>query len=149
MSADSSTPRKLLRPTLDTRYHIDYSWWDRADRDLAVYLKSHMCPEHQERFADFDPEEQVDHVDPDTGEVFQVNGIENVLMSHCSKQSDYLTTQTSLVNAIFKVFLANGNEPMSPNELGSKLGRPARMILRTLSGTRVYKGIRPYVESQD
>lgn len=146
MSSNPDAPRKLLRPTLDTKFHIDFSWWDRADRDLAVYLKSHLCAEHQERFADFDPEDMIDHVDAETGEVTRVNGIEHALKSHCSKQPDYLTPQTSLVNAIFRVFLANGNQPLSPKELESRLERPARMILRTLSGARVYKGIRPYVE---
>ncbi len=146
MTMESGASRMLLRPSLDTNFHIDYSWWDRADRDLAVYLKSHMCPEHQERFADFDPDAQVDHVDPETGEVLRVNGVEHVLISHCSQQPDYLTQQTSLVNATFRVFLSNGNEPLSPKELEQRLGRPARMILRTLSGPRVYKGIRPYVE---
>ena len=146
MSSNPDARRKLLRPTLDTRFHIDYSWWERADRDLAVYLKSHMCAEHQERFSEFDPDQKIDHVDPETGEVFRVNGVEHALISHCSKQPDYLTPQTSLVNAIFRVFLANGNEPLSPKQLEGKLNRPARMILRTLSGTRVYKGIRPYIE---
>jgi transcriptional regulator GlxA family with amidase domain len=69
------------------------------------------------------------------------------LISHCARQPDYLTPQTSLVNAVFRVFLANSNTPMSPLELAERLGKPPRMILRTFSGSRVYKGIRPYTES--
>ncbi len=71
-------------------------------------------------------------------------GIQHALISHCSQQPDYLTPQTSLVNAIFRLFLANGNQPLSPRQMGESLGRPPQMILRTLSGSRVYKGIRPY-----
>jgi len=42
----------LARQTLDTKYHIDFEYWDRADRDLNIYLRSHLCPEHQEVYAD-------------------------------------------------------------------------------------------------
>lgn len=148
MSPSESLKRKLLRPTADTRYHIDFSWWDRADRDLEVYLRSHLCDEHQESYAQVDAGDEVDSVDPETAEVVRVPGIQHVLISHCSQQDDYITPQTSLVNAIFKVFLASGNTPMSSNELADRLGRPANMILRTLSGPRVYKGIRPFLEEE-
>jgi hypothetical protein len=134
---------RLVRPTLETKFHIDYEWWDRADRDLEVYLRSHLCPEHQEAFADLDADTMVDYVDPQTAEVTRVAGIQHTLISHCAKQPSYLTPQTSLVNAVFRVFLANGNTPMTPEELGDRLGRSPRMILRTFSGSRVYKGIRP------
>jgi hypothetical protein len=73
-------------------------------------------------------------------------GIQHTLITHCALQDDYLTPQTTLVNAVFRVFLSNGNLPLTPVELGEKLNRPPRMILRTLSGARVYKGIRPYLE---
>lgn len=141
---------KLIRPTLDTRFHIDYSWWDRAGRDLDVYLRSHMCEEHRASFGELDPGAKVDHIDPHTAEVSRVDGVQHVLISHCSQLPGYLTQQTSLVNAIFRVFLSNGNTPQSPRELGDQLARPAQTILRTLSsGNRVYKGIRPIIESDD
>jgi hypothetical protein len=134
---------RLVRPTLETKFHIDYDWWDRADRDLEVYLRSHLCPEHQDAFADLDAEALVDYIDPQTAEVTCVAGIQHTLISHCAKQETYLTPQTSLVNAVFRVFLSNGNTPMTPEELGERLGRSPSMILRTFSSPRVYKGIRP------
>ena len=141
---NAAPARSLVRPSLNTKFHIDYDWWDRAERDLEVYLRSHLCPTHQESYADVDPARKVDHVDPETGEVTRVAGIQHVLISHCAQQPGYLTGQTSLVNAVFRVFLSNGNTPLSPEELGERIGRPAQMILRTLTGPRVYKGIRPY-----
>jgi len=65
-------------------------------------------------------------------------------MTHCVKQPDFLTQQTALVEAVFRLFLSNGNVPMSSNNLGAKLNRPPETILRTLVGARVYKGIKPY-----
>jgi hypothetical protein len=48
-----------------------------------------------------------------------------------------------LVDAVFRLFLANGNTPLNAVELGEELGRQPNIILRTLSGTRVYRGLRP------
>ncbi len=136
----------LARPTLGTKFHIDFEYWDRADRDLNIYLRSHLCSEHQEAYADVEADTLVDSVNPKTAEVTRVRGIQHTLISHCSLQPDYLTPQTTMVNAIFRVFLSNGNSPLTPEELGETLNRPARTILRTLSGGRVYKGIRPLLE---
>lgn len=133
----------LVLPTVDTPFHIDYQWWDRADRELDVYLRSHLCPEHQAAYASVHRDTLVDHIDPETAEVTRVPAIQNVLITHCARQPGYLSPQMSLINAVFRVFLANGNAPLSPNDLGKMLGRPATMILRTLSGPRVYRGIRP------
>jgi hypothetical protein len=148
MSAQEKTPaRRLVRPTLETKFHIDYEWWDRADRDLDVYLRSHLCAEHQEKYSDLDADTQIDYVDPETAVVTRVGGIEHALISHCSRQPDYVTPQTSMVNAVFRVFSANGNKPLSPLELGERLNRSPQTILRTFSGPRVYKGIRPILET--
>lgn len=141
---ETKTPASLIKPTINTKFHIDFSWWERADRELDVYLRSQMCPEHQVMYSNLDANTMVDHVDEATGEVTQVVGIQHVLITHCSKQPDYLTHPSTLVNAVFRVFLANGNTPLTPEELAQRTGRSPLMILRTLSGPRVYKGIRPY-----
>lgn len=86
----------------------------------------------------------VDWVDPATAEVKQVDGVQNILMTHCVRQPDFLTEQTALVEAVFRLFLTNGNIPMSSLELGERLNRSPQTILRTLAGPRIYKGIRPY-----
>jgi len=140
---DSGRASLLVRPTLDTKFHIDFDWWERSDQDWHVFLRSHLCAEHQKAFEALDTDAQVDHVDPATGEVTRVAGIEHTLISHCARQPDYITPQTSLINAVFRIFLANGNSPLSPNEMSERLHRPPLTILKTLSGPTVYKGIRP------
>lgn len=146
--SEAETPRAkfIVRPTLDTKFRIDYDWWERAERDLEIYLHSHLCSEHREAYADVKADALVDNVDPETAEVNKVPGIQNTLISHCAQQADYITRQTSLVNAVFRIFLANGNSPLTARELGERLGRQPNMVLRTFSSPRVYKGVRPYVE---
>lgn len=133
----------LVKPTLQTCYHIDFDWWRKNDRDWRVYLRNFLCPEHQVAFANIDLTEQVDWVDPETAEVQRVDGLQNILITHCAKQSSFTLHQTSLVDSVFRTFLANGNSPLTPEELAEILGRDAYIILKTLSGTRVYKGLRP------
>ncbi|NWG05673.1 MAG: hypothetical protein HXY35_03185 [Chloroflexi bacterium] len=134
----------LVKPTVDTPFHVDFEWWKKNERDWHVYLRSLLCAEHQEAFANVEEGETIDWVDPVTAEVKPVEGVQNALMTHCVKQPDFLTGQTALVEAVFRLFLANGNVPMTSKELGARLNRPADTILRTLAGARVYKGIRPY-----
>ena len=134
----------LVKPTVDTPFHVDFEWWKKNERDWHVYLRSLLCAEHQEAFSNVEEGETIDWVDPVTAEVKPVEGVQNALMTHCVKQPDFLTIQTALVEAVFRLFLANGNMPMTSKELGARLSRPADTILRTLAGARVYKGIRPY-----
>lgn len=134
----------LVKPGIHTPFHIDFEWWKKNERDWHVYLRSLLCAEHQETFADVEQGQTIDWVDPATAEVKPVEGVQNALMIHCVKQPDFLTQQTALVEAVFRLFISNGNVPMSSKDLSSRLQRPAETILRTLAGPRVYKGIRPY-----
>lgn len=133
----------LVKPTVTTPFHIDFDWWQKNERDWHVYLRSLLCAEHQAAFANAEEGQMIDWVDPVTAEVKPVEGVQNTLMSHCVKQPDFLTDQTAMVEAVFRLFLTNGNVPMSSEELGGRLNRPAMTILRTLTAGRVYKGIRP------
>jgi hypothetical protein len=136
----------LVKPTLQTRFHIDFDWWQQNDRDWRVYLRGNLCTEHQRLFENVLTEEKVDWVDPETAEVQRVDGLQHVLITHCARQKDFITQHSALVDATFRIFLANGNAPLNATELAEKLGKDPVMILRTLSGMRVYKGIRPCLD---
>ena len=133
----------LLKPTTKTPFPIDFDWWKQNERDWHVFLRSMLCAQHQEALASLEEGQVIDWVDENTAEVRQVDGIQHALMSHCARQPEFLTQQTALVDAVFRVFLENGNQPMSADELSARLKRPANTILSTLAGPRVYKGLRP------
>jgi len=133
----------LLKPNTKTPFHIDFDWWKENENDWHVFLRSLLCPEHQEVFAGLEEGELIDWIDPLTGEVKPVDGIQHALMTHCALQPDFANARTALVEAVFRTFIANGNVPMSAEELGQRLDRPANTILRTITGPRVYRGLRP------
>jgi hypothetical protein len=136
----------LVKPNLHTRFHVDFGWWSQSDRDWRVYLQNLLCYEHQKVFANFQASEMVDSVDPDTAEVQRVDGLQHILITHCSREPGFITDRTTLVDAVFRVFLANGNEPMSVQELADKLNRTPEVILKTFSSGQVYRGIRPVID---
>jgi hypothetical protein len=137
----------LVKPTMDTPFHIDFNWWSQHDREWRVYLLSLLTDEEKERFAELiDGGELVDFVDPETAEVIQVDGLQHVLITHTAQQEGFLGEHTALVEAIFRLFLKNGNGPMNVQEIAEQLGRDPNPILRTLTGGRVYRGIRPVIE---
>lgn len=135
----------LVKPTLDTPFHIDFSWWERSNLSLSTELRAHLCPMHREVFSTHTDVERIDWVDERTGEVTQVDGLQHILRVHCSKQPDYIRDDLSIVDVVLRVFLANGNKPLNCRELSAIVRRPPERILGTIGGLRVYKGIRPVV----
>lgn len=141
----------LVKPSIQTHFHIDFDWWAQTDNDWRVLLTGLLCPQHQEIFSAAPTSEtpalkMVDWVDPNTAEVQRVDGVQHTLISHCAKQPAFITPHTTVVDAIFRLFLANGNAPMTPLEMADHLGRPAETILKTLTGGRVYRGVRPLLD---
>lgn len=136
----------LIKPTLQTPFHIDFDWWRANDNNWHIALQSLLCPEHQEAYASVPEGQMIDWVDPETAEVRQLEGVQNTLISHCAKQPGFLDEHTALVDAIFRLLLANGNTPMSVEELGARLNRPSNTILKTIAGPRIYKGLKPFVD---
>ena len=133
----------LLKPTVSTPFQIDFTWWKEQDRSWRVHLRSCLCDEHQEMYADLSGDKEVDWIDPETAEVQVVDGLQHTLISHCAKQEQFITEHTTLTESLFRTFLSNGNQPLSPNDLAELLEQPPQKILQTISGPRVYKGIRP------
>ena len=134
----------LLKPSIKTPFHIDFDWWKQNERDWHVFLRSLLCAEHQQAFADVEEDQMIDWIDEKTAEVRPVDGVQHALMSHCALQPDFTDQRTALVEAVFRIFLVNGNVPMSPEDIAKRLNRPADTILRTLTGPRIYRGLRPY-----
>jgi hypothetical protein len=150
MSVDTSAnaASRRVKPTPDTKFRIDYDWWDREGRELRVYLLSHLATEQRAYFAEYRDTEEIDWIDENTAEVHKVDALQRALREACHRE-DFITPHTSLVDAVFRVFLANKNTPLSPNELAERIGRPPMTILRTLAGQTVYKGIRPVVPDRE
>lgn len=139
-------PSFLIKPTLETLFHIDYDWWERSNDDLRPYLLTHLTAEQRERFVSSSEEQIFDYINPETGEVYQLDAL-GMAIQDAAKEDDFINEHLGLVDSVFRVFLANGNSPLTAVELEEKTGRDAPTILKTVGGMRVYKGIRPVITS--
>jgi hypothetical protein len=133
-----------FRPTVETKFHIDYDWWEQSGKNFRIYLRDQLCEECRERFANYQNTEDVDWIDPDSGEVRRTDALRECLRTRCANDPNYINERLPLASACFRVFLANNNTPLSPNELNQLLPwRAPESILQTLSGGQVYFGLRP------
>ena len=131
----------IKRTTIDTKFMIDFEWWEQSNLDLKAYLLSRFSLGDETALeAEFD---QVDLVDSRTGEVHQVDGFQYLIQAYFHRLPEDFITHASLVDAAFCVLLSNANQPMSAHEIAERIDRPADVIVRTLGGAKIYQGIRP------
>ena len=137
---------RFIKPTLDTPFHIDYNWWTEQGLDLNVLLLQHLSPELREVYTGQRLGDKIDLIDWETGEVQQVEGLQYLIATRCSKDPDYITQAPTVLEAIFRVFLSNGNHPLTPRALAPLVRHTSEQVLRVLSGATVRKGLRPVIE---
>lgn len=138
------SPSMLKKVTPDTRFYIDYDWWDKSDLDLKTYLLTRL-----DLGEDINLESQtdeVDLVDATTGEVTRVDGFQYVIQAYFSQLPDDFVSRTSLVDGVFCVLLANANKPMTAIEIAEKVKRSPSTILKTMGGPKIYQGVRPILD---
>ena len=138
--------------SVDTKFHIDYDWWDRSNLNQRLYLFQQLCEDCRKRFKSYEKTEEVDWVDLETGEVRKADALIECLRTTCAHQPDFIDESLPLTTACFRVFLTNQNVPLTPRELSEILGQTAAVsntkwasqkISRVLSGPQVYLGLRP------
>jgi hypothetical protein len=139
---------KYIRPTLDTKFHIDFAWWQKKGQNLRANLQSHACPRAKELYEAYGPDRTFDWIDPETGEVFNIDILWHIVHGYCAQESDFIDDLTPLTTAIFRTFIANNNTPLTPIEIHEQLRKKTpELILRTVGRHKVFNGIRPVVTS--
>jgi hypothetical protein len=134
----------LKRVTPDTRFYIDYEWWEKSDLDLKSYITTRLSLDEEINLeAD---NEEMDLVDAITGEVIKVDGFQYLIQTYFEQLPEDFAARTSLVDAVFCILLANANLPMTATELAKKVARPTETIIKTIGGPKIYQGIRPILD---
>jgi len=141
---------KWSKPTVDTKFAIDMGWWEREGRDFRLQLRDALCPECREAFKSLKDAGDADWVDPKTGEVTRQDALWYSLRTCCSLKPGYIGPDTPIIRSVFLTFLANGNQPLSTNELYERIDRrPPEVLLRILTKGPIHLGIRPVAPSDD
>ncbi len=124
----------------DTRFFIDYTWWEESGRSIESYLATRLGREIELDNGSV----PIDLIDEITGEVRQLSSFEYSMQNLFAQLPQDYTQRASLVDSVFLVLLAGGNRPMSAKEIGAQIDRLPDTIYKTLGGTRTHQGIRVY-----
>ena len=133
----------LIKPSLETKFFIDYEWWESSRDDLQIYLLTHLSQEQQKALSSRNLQDVYDYVHPETGEVFELDTL-GMAIQESSRSEDFISAHIGLIDSVFRAFLVNGNQPLSALELAEVTGRQAATILKTIGGVHIYRGIRPH-----
>ena len=135
----------IARPDIQTFFHIDVAWFEKNGRDLREESHAMLCSECKGYYPTPAAARLVDRIHPQTAQVARVDALWECLADHCGLQPNYITPTTPLTTAIFRALLANGNNPMNPEQLHKLIGKsnPAG-ILKMLMGAEIENGIVPF-----
>jgi len=117
------------------RWAIDLDWHQQNNRSFSAMARGCLCPKCQERLK---------------GEASAADFL-TAIKDCCSKTPDFITDKLPILESIFRLFLANGNQPLDLDELGKQLSewrggdtsRTSVEILSRLLNSDRYYGLRP------
>ena len=120
------------------RWFIDLAWLEQHNRSFLTLVQDSLCSKCTER-----PRKGKKQLSP--------AGLISVIKNCCSKTPEFITNKSPVLYSIFRLFLANGNRPLSLEELGQKLAerrggdtqRTSVEVLSRLLSHDQYYGLKP------
>ncbi len=144
-----------------TRYHIDTTWFDNSSLSFVDIVQARMCESCRERLGE-EVEDRQPVFDRTTGKMtFEVRRVAygsnpiRVIRDCCSRKKNFIIPDMATLEAIFRIFLANGNQPMPVSHVREQLqewcpGGGCQWLLLTneqmerLLSRDAYYGLRPH-----
>jgi len=110
--------RAVADPESEERFFIDADWYDQNDLAFNELLQSRMCPQCQARLGE-ETEERYPVADRRTGRVtYEMRRVKYgsrpiaIIRDCCSRKTGYITPEMPALEAVFRILLANANQPM-------------------------------------
>jgi hypothetical protein len=115
------------------RWFIDLDWLEQNNRSFLVLAQGCLCSRCRERLGE------------SKGEISAADLISNI-RDCCSQTPEFITDRLPVLESIFRIFLANGNQPLELEELGKQLSEwrgdsrrtPAEVLSLLLRNERYY-----------
>ncbi len=86
-------------------WFIDLDWFQQNNRSFSALAQNCLCSKCRERLK---------------GEISAADLVATI-KDCCSKTPDFITGELPVLECIFRLFLANGNQPLNVEELGRQL----------------------------
>jgi hypothetical protein len=116
---------------------IDLDWLKASNRSFSTLVKGAVCPKCRKKL-------KIDTSEAKPSEIFKL------VKSCCGKTPDYITPTLPLHESAFRILLANGNTPMTLEEMSRQLSerrgidayRTSPMVLNRLFTHDQHYGLR-------
>ena len=110
---------------VESRWFIDLEWFQSSNRSFSALAQHCLCIRCRERL-------RIDEEEVPADEILAA------IKDCCSKEPDFITAGLPVSESIFRIFLANGNQPLGLEELGKQLiewraGNPYHTSVEVLS----------------
>jgi len=120
------------------RWLIDLDWYQQNNRSFSILAQGYLCAKCRKKLS-------ADRKEISTAKLL------SAIKACCGKDPGFITSQLPILESIFRLFLANGNQPLDLEELGKQLSerrggdtyRTSVEILSRLLENEQYYGIRP------
>jgi hypothetical protein len=110
---------KEVKTPTEAQWTIDLNWLKTNGRSFAILAKDTLCTKCRKKL-------KADAMEAKTGDLLKA------IQNCCSKTEDFIPAGLPFLEIIFRIFLANGNKPMTLGELGEELRqRPGMDVYRT------------------
>lgn len=114
------------------RWNIDFDWYKQHNRSLATLVEGCLCPKCREQFKG--------------GSLTDSELLANI-KECCCQAPGFISGELTILENVFRLFLANGNEPLDLAEMSLQLSqRLGDYTYRTSPGVlaRLLKNVRYY-----
>ncbi len=140
MKPKNSTVNSLVdREDINTdqprpRWFIDLDWYQQNNRSFPALAQHCLCAKHHEQ------------LEAGEGDI-SVADLLAAIKDCCSQTPGFITDKLPILESIFRLFLANGNQPLDLEELGKQLSEwrggdtyhtSAEILSRLLSNEQYY-----------
>ena len=125
---------KITTEEAEPRYFIDQNWYQGNERSLIALVQSRLCPACRSRLET-------------GGKRGRTSDPLARVVECCSKNEDFFNPRLPVMESVFRLFLANGNQPLSVEEIwehllemqgGSPLSLSPQVLRRLLDSDRYY-----------
>ena len=127
----------------ERRYFIDLNWYEEKGRSFSTLAQARLCPSCRAQYASTPKSD---------AELFAV------FRDCCSKAEDFLSPNLPLREAVFRLLLSHGNQPLELGQIEAKLNEwflntgdnrdVSIPTLRRIMENDRYYGFRPYVAKE-
>jgi len=89
-------------------WHVDLDWYQQSGRSFYFLARGCLCPSCRERLMA-------------GGTEITDTGLLTAIKDCCSREHGFITGRLPLLECVFRLFLANGNQPLATEELARQL----------------------------